>query len=343
MKRIPMNALIAFAGKVLQKRGMPETDAAYVARFIVETEAFRSTTHGLAQLGALEKNLGESIVPGKKPRVVRETGAMALLDGMGVSGLISMKAAVEQAMARARKTGVGFAGVRNTYWVGSLGSHLLPIAGQGFLAMAFAQTNTCKDCAPLGGIDARFSTNPLAIAFPTAKGPVLADFSTATYSMAAVSRMIAEKKKSAIPRFIDGKGRPSRDPSVMNRGGSIMFTGLDLEGHKFYGLSLFIEALTVMCGGSANNPKARSHQSVSLIVLDPRKFAGAAYYGKEMARFIAHVKRSRVRPGFDAVRLPGERGLAALAEARKKGVPVDDAKLRMLEEIAKENGVPVTW
>jgi uncharacterized oxidoreductase len=82
---------------------------------------------------------------------------------------------------------------------------------------------------------------------------------------------------------------------------------------------------------------------VSLIVLDPRKFAGAAYYGKEMARFIAHVKRSRVRPGFDAVRLPGERGLAALAAARKKGVPVDKAKLRMLEALAAKNGLTVNW
>jgi LDH2 family malate/lactate/ureidoglycolate dehydrogenase len=122
-------------------------------------------------------------------------------------------------------------------------------------------------------------------------------------------------------------------------GGSLMFTGGDLEGHKFYALSLFNEALTVLAGGSANNPGMPPRQSFSLAVLDPSAFAGSEYYLEEMKRFVAHLKGSRARTDLDGVRLPGERGFKALEDARLNGVPLDESKLRMLGRIAHEIGI----
>jgi LDH2 family malate/lactate/ureidoglycolate dehydrogenase len=122
-----------------------------------------------------------------------------------------------------------------------------------------------------------------------------------------------------------------------------MFTGLDLEGHKFYGLSLFIEALTAMSGGSANNPNVPSHQSAMLLVINPKMFAGMPYFNKEISRFVKHIKNAGVRPGFDSIKLPGERGYASLKDARKKGVPLNDAKLQKIEAVAKENNIAIKW
>ena len=343
MQHIPFDALISFGAEFLRKRGLPQECADYLSRFVVETEAFRSTTHGLVQFLQMHRLLGKSMDPDREPAIVRDKGAMALIDGEKTLGILCMKTARELAMAKAREFGVGFVAVRNTSWVGALGTHLIPLAEQGFLAQAWAQSCNCKDCAPMGGIDARFSTNPMAIAFPAGKRPVLADFSTASYSMATVGSMIEKKEKSKVPRFIDAKGKPSKTPSVVRKDGSIMFTGLDLEGHKFYGISLFIEALTALSGGSANNPEAPQRQSASILALDPDAFAGREYYRREMERFVKHVKSSRKRPGFDAVRLPGERGFAALDDAKRKGVPLDKAKLEMLKTIAAENGLAITW
>ncbi|MBU4200670.1 MAG: Ldh family oxidoreductase [Verrucomicrobia bacterium] len=339
MKCISMKALIHFGVAFMTKRGMPKSTARYLAQVIVETEAFRQSTHGLIQFKVIHDALGKDVDPQAKPKVVKNHGAMALLDGNHCLGGITMKTAVDLAARKARQHGIGFVAVRNTTWVGALGIYLIPLARAGFMAEAWAQTNTCKDCAPYGGIDPRFSTNPMAVAFPADPHPMLADFSTATMSMAAAHALEKAGKKTSPARFLDGSGKPSPNPAVLSHGGTLMFGGGEIEGHKFYALSLFIEALTVLAGGSANNPHALSRQSLALMVLDPAAFAGTAYYVKEMKRFIKHVKSSRVRPGCDSIRLPGERGFAAMADCRVHGIPLSSDKLRMLRQIAADNGI----
>ncbi|MBN1352643.1 Ldh family oxidoreductase [candidate division KSB1 bacterium] len=334
MQRISMQTLIEFGTLLLVKRGVPESNARYLSSFVVETEAFRQSTHGLVQFTTMNKQIGETIDPAAEPEIIRDRGSMALISGERCFGNLAMKLAVETGIKKAHTHGIGFIAVRNTHWIGALGMHLIPVARQGLLVKAWAQTSSCKDCAPYGAIDARFSTNPIAIAFPTATNPVVADFSTATMSMSAVLALKRKGNTTLVQRFVDNSGKPSNDPAVFDDGGTMMFSGLDLEGYKFYGLSLFNEALTVLAGGSANNPASPSYQSFALIVLDPDAFAGAEYYQREMKRYLDFVKKARPRPGFE-VRLPGERGFAALEDCRKNGIPLSDEKLGLLNKLAK--------
>jgi L-lactate dehydrogenase len=334
-----MDKLIDFGTAFMTKRGVPEERARYVAQVVVEAEAFRQTTHGLAQFSVINDSLAEKVDPDREPRVVSRRGATALIDGDRCIGNLAMKAAKDLATEMARANGIGFVGVRNTQWIGALGTHLISTARKGLVCQAWAQTNTCKDCAPFGGIDARFSTNPIALAFPTDGDPVVADFSTATMSMGGAHALIRAGEKTDVPRFLDNEGNPTDDPKVIEDEGSLMFMGCEVDGHKGYALSLFNEALTVLSGGSANNPEAASYQSFALMALDPEAFCGREYYEKEMQRFLAHVRTSRSRSGTSSIRLPGERGFAALADCRANGVPLDDAKMARLREIAEANGV----
>lgn len=339
MKRIGMDELVNFGVRFMTKHGVSEENSKYLSSVIVETEAFRQTTHGLVQFKVISDQLGKEIDPKAEPEIVRDNSAMALVDGNGSFGNLAIRLARELAVRKAREYGVGFVAVRNSEWIGAIGMHLIPIGQQGLVGQLFAQTSNCKDCAPYGGFDAKFSTNPVGIVFPTDGNPVVADFSTATMSMSSATSLISKGEKSETARFVDNAGNATDDPNVMRDGGSMMFAGEDVTGHKFYALSLFIEALTVVSGGSANNPDVPSHQSFTLMVIDPSFFGGSDYYEKEMKRFVEHVKDSRVRPGFEEIRLPGERGFAALEDCRKNGVPIDDAKIQMLHKIAEDNGV----
>lgn len=339
MKRVPMDDLVRFGKCFMTKRGVPEDRAEYLAAVVVEAEAFRQSTHGLAQYKHIHEALGKDIDPEAEPVVARDRGATALVDGNRSFGNLAMKVAKELAVNKAREHGIGFVAVRNSEWVGALGTHLISIAEEGLLAKAWAQTSGCKDCAPIGGIDARFSTNPIALAFPAPGHPVLADFSTAAMSLGTAMALKQQGRKTAFPRFLDKAGQPSDDPAVVSQGGTLMFAGGDAEGHKCYGLSLFNEALTVLAGGSANNPDLTPHQSFALLVLDPAGFAGGDYFADEMARYVTFLKSSRIRPGFEELRLPGDRGFAALADSRARGVPLDEGKLEMLRGIAEANGV----
>jgi len=339
MRRVPKQKLIEFGTRLLTAKGLPQDNARYISEVVVDTEAFGVRTHGLVQFDYLAEAIGNDIHPDAEPLLIKERAGSALIDGNRACGHLAMKLARELAAAKARECGVAMVGVRDSFWIGALGVHLLPLAREGLFAQLWAQTSTCKDCAPVGGIDARFSTNPVGLAFPTGGDPVIADFSTAAVAMGKVGRMVRLGEKAEEPIFMDAAGDLTDDPRVVRDGGSILFVGQKLLGHKGYALSLWCEALTAMAGGSCNNPDAPTRQSFNLTVIDPEAFAGRHYYDSEMRRFVAHVKASRLRPGVEDIRLPGERGLRSLRESEAEGVAVEEAMLERLTELARKHGL----
>lgn len=338
-QRVAMAKLIRFGTDLLAKKGVPRRRAAYVATVAVETEAFRQSTHGIVLLSNLAEALGGRIDPKREPAVVRETAAAVLLDGERCLPSWAMKIARDKAMSKVRRTGVAYAVVRNCGWIAALGPHLLPAASAGLVATAWAQSSSCQDCAPYGGIESCFSTNPIALAFPTDGDPVVADFSTATMSMGAAHALASAGRKTLAPRFLDRKGRPTCDPAVVDRGGTLMFLGCETDGYKGYALSLLNEALTAAAGGRANDPKAPGRQSFGLVVFDPGAFGGAGHFRSEMKRLARRIRRVTPRPGFGAVRLPGERGFRALRDCRARGIPLPADKVAMLRDLAQRNRI----
>ncbi|MHC4872802.1 MAG: Ldh family oxidoreductase [Planctomycetota bacterium] len=341
MQKFKMKDLIDFGVRFLTSKGVPEKNAQYISKSIVDTEAFRQSTHGIVRFNTINKCLGNTITPDKEPEVVKEFGATAIISGKDCFGSLAVKLGCEKAVENAKKFGVGYSGVRSTSWIGALNTYLIPIAEQGFLASASSQTNKCKDCAPIGGIDCRFSTNPYCIAFPTETDPVVADFSTAAMSMGSAKSMISEGKKTEIPRFLDIDGNLTCDPNVMNNNGSILFSGGEQEGHKFYGMSLFSEALTILSGGSGNTEDEAipNFQSFAITVINPEIAEDKDYYLKEMHRYLDYLKSSRVRSDYDEIRLPGERGFKALKDCQENGLPLSDSNVEMLQGIADECGI----
>ena len=339
MPRIKWNDLARFGVQLLTKKGMRETDARYVADVAVTSQALGISTHGVVYFAFFDAVTKTTLKPAAQPKVVKDKGATALIDGNAGAGQLSMKLATEIAIEKAKELGVAMVGVRNAHWIAALAPYMMPIAEEKLLGQLWVQATTCKDSAPVGGIDARFSTNPISITFPTPDGAMIADFSTSAVSMGKANRMIREGMKADGPIFMDRQGDLTDDPAVMKDDGTILFTGGPGQGHKGYALSLWCEALTAMVGGMCNNPQGEQRQVFSLLVIDPQAFAGADVYMKEMKRFIAHVRSSRLRPGFTEIRLPGERALRELDESKTKGVPVDDGLLRKLNEVAEANGI----
>ncbi|HUW85193.1 MAG TPA: Ldh family oxidoreductase [Phycisphaerae bacterium] len=339
MRRIPMQDLIDFGERLLIAKGVARPDARYLAEIAVQSEAFGVTTHGLVQFTHFDSQIGKSIDPAREPKVVRDIGASALIDGQGTFGQLAVRLGKQLAADKARQHGIAMIAIRRTSWIAALGIHLISLARDGFAAQIWAQSSQCQDSAPIGGIDARVSTNPIALAFPTDGDPVVADFSTSAISMGAVSRMAKAGRRAEHPIFMDNQGRLTNDPGVVRPDGAILFMGGEQSGHKGYALSLWCEAMTALAGGDCNNPDAPQAQSFTLIVIDPEAFAGREYYAQEMKRFVGWLRSSRLRPGTSEIRLPGQRGFRLLHQARKEGVPVDDAALEQLNRLAAENGV----
>lgn len=338
MRRHDWQKLMDFAAAYLKARGVGEEEARTIADVAVRTEAMGIHTHGLAVFPYFEQNIPANIDPAATPKVVKEKGATALIDGGGGFAQLAMHRAREIARQKAASFGVAMVAVRNCGWLGAVGPYLVSLAREGFLAQLWAQTPTCRDCAPYGGIDGKFSTNPVALAFPTREDPVLSDFSTAAISLGKTKRMAAAGKRAPERLFLDASGALSDDPGVVAGGGTLLFLGGANYGYKGYGLSLWCEALAALGGGDCNNPEVKVRQTVNLTVVDPEAFAGHNYFYREIERFKKHMKASRLREGFDSIRLPGERAFRELHRAQQEGVAVDPGMIESLNALAAKHG-----
>ncbi|MBU0716379.1 MAG: Ldh family oxidoreductase [Verrucomicrobia bacterium] len=339
MQYFNYDKLFDFGVRLLTGKGVPKSKAEYISGIVVDTEAIGITTHGVAAFQFFDNEVGVNIDPKAAPKIIKEKDATALIDGNSAFGQLSMKLAKELAVKKAKKSGIAMIGVRNGFWLGALATHLISLVEQGFFAQLWAQNSTCKDCAPYGGIDPRFSTNPVALAFPTNKDPMIADISTAAMSMSKVNQLIRDGRKADDKLFLDKDGNPTDDPNAFPKGGTILFFGGDKQGYKGYAFSLWCEALTAMAGGDCNNPGAKPRQSFNLLVIDPEAFAGMDYYQKEMKRFIEHVKSSRVRKGFSGIRIPGDKTIRKLNEAKSKGIPLGEFMIEKLTAVAVKNNL----
>jgi L-lactate dehydrogenase len=339
MTTFPREKLFEFAVAVLKAKGVPEANARVVAESVVRTEAFGVKTHGMTFLSYADGMIPGELDPRAEPVVVRQKGASALVDGNNGFSQLAMRRALAIATRKAGRHGIAMVAVRNALWLGALGPYLIEPARQGFFAELLAQTSTCKDAAPFGGIDARFSTNPVALAFPTDTDPVISDFSTAMMSMGRANQMIRRGEKAGEPAFMDSNGVLGTDPAVIRDGGTLLFLGGPRYGYRGYSLSLWNEAMTALAGGDCNNPEAKTRQTFTLTVIDPRAFAGADAYRREIGRFLAFMKTSRVHPAHDRIRLPGESGFRQLRESESAGIPLEPSLVEIMNKIADKNGV----
>jgi L-lactate dehydrogenase len=331
---------VAFGVRFLTSKGAEAGNARAVAEIVVQTQAMGIHTHGLALFPYFHQNIPDRVDPRAQPRLVRESGIGAVIEGNFGFAQLAMRLAKEVAAAKAAKQGAALVTVSRCGWLGALGPYLHSLTQQGYLAQLWAQTTNCRDAAPHGGIDATFSTNPMALAIPTRGDPILADFSTTTISMGKLKRMAQKGEQAPEPIFLDAQGSLSRDPRVALEGGSVLLVGGAHYGYKGYALSLWAEAIAALAGGECNNPDTRISQSVGLLLIDPRAFAGQDHFYGQIERLKQHVRSSRPRPGFEAIRLPGERLCGSLRESADNGIPVEETLLETLNALAAEHALP---
>lgn len=339
MPTIPWNKLVEFGANLLTSKGVSDDDAHYLADLAVTSHAFGAPTHGLPVLNYFVRSIGKTVDVTAEPVVVKDTGAAVFIDGRDGFAQLTMRLAKFHARRNARARGICMVAMKDVSWCAALGPYLIDLAEDGFLAQAWVEHSSCEDCPPFGGIDGRFSTNPVAFAIPTGGSPMVSDWSTASYSMGKIRMMKRAGQTAPEPIFITPNGELSDDPHTMERGGAMFHTGGRHFGYKGYTLSLWCEAMSILGGGYGHDPDRPAQQAINLLVIDPDGFGGRQHFTHEMQRLAQYVKSARPLEGHDDVRLPGEHSCKNIARARKDGVEVEDWVLQGLRQAADETGV----
>src|SRR5881392_3928404 len=107
--------LFQMARKALEKAGAHSKMAQAAAHHLVAAEEQGLATHGMSRVpfycGMLRKGRADGAA---KPRLVADRGAVCLIDNADGLPYVSAQWAIEEVMQRARRNGIGFAGIRNS-------------------------------------------------------------------------------------------------------------------------------------------------------------------------------------------------------------------------------------
>jgi (2R)-3-sulfolactate dehydrogenase (NADP+) len=322
--------LAALAARALKRAGASKAAAQATAQALVAAEAEGLSGHGLSRVALYAQHLRQGRVDGKaKPRVVKKKGATCLVDAAGGLAFPACALAVKEALKRAKRYGVAFAGVTNSHHFGAAADHLGPLAQAGLIGLAF--TNSPAAINAWGGRKAFFGTNPIAAVFPR-KGadPVVVDLSLTEVVRGKIMLYAREGKPIPLGWAVDKDGNPTTDPKAALTG-SLSAIG----GVKGTALALMVEALCVAVTGAAFSfendsyfePGGKPRIGHAILAIDPDALAGADSYGSRLEAMISRMLAD------EGVRLPGARRHAAAAQARADGIEIGDTLLAELRQL----------
>ena len=350
MRRFPPDSLTRIARSLFEASGCSAEDAATVADHLVESSLFGHDSHGTIRIYEYVDQMADGTFdPAGRPAVVRERGAMAVLDGGGALGQVAGRHAVDKAVALARVHGVGSVGLRNCSHLGRIGSYTLAVARQGLIGMAWVNAGRLgRQIPPYGGIDGKLSTNPVSFAAPRrGADPILVDMTTSVVAEGKIR--LAHNQGVPVPEgwITDADGRPTTDPAdfVGPPQGAILPLG-GVVAYKGYCLSMMVEILGGLLSGegcAAGEVDMRSN-GLMLNVWDPAFFCEDGDYDRELEGLVAHVTSSRVDPEVGRIQLPGSPEFTTAAERRRTGIAIDDTTWSRICDRARRLGFdPALW
>jgi LDH2 family malate/lactate/ureidoglycolate dehydrogenase len=339
--RISRTDLLESTVELLTAAGEKPEDVRMAAENLVKADARGITTHGTYLLNPIFKRKAAGIMAlPTKLNVIIDEAAIALIDGGNGLGMLAGQLALEMALDRARKFGIGLVLIRNTNTVGSLANYTEYLAKQGMIALM--SCNAAPSMAPWGGAEAFTGTNPLAIGIYTGKDLVFnADMATSIVARGKIRQASRQGKDIPENWALDENGVMTTDPIAALKG-----TVLPMAGPKGSAIALAIDILSGVVAGSRFAPDVLSFHTMegatgvgaSLIVIDISKFIPLTEFKKSMDEYITKFKGMKKASFASEIFLPGEIEYNREQESMTAGILLDDQAVENLNKLLEKIG-----
>lgn len=337
---VSLQALTAFVTELFAASGVPEPDAALIARVLVWSNLRGVDSHGVLRIPGYLARVENGINnPTPDMKIVTDLPAAAVLDADRAFGQVALSRASAIAIEKAAACGIGLCLIRRATHMGAIGYFTLEMAAEGMAGIAINVSR--PNMAYPGARSAGIATSPIAISVPGADhAPLMLDMATATQSMGKIQLARDAGSELGEGWAIDRDGNPTTDPAK-----AAIPTALG--GHKGGGLSLMFECLTSLMVANPliapfieGAPDGRIHmQNGLMIAIDISKFGNVGDYAREVDRLAAAVKTLPRADGVDEILVPGERGDRVLEQRRRDGIPLPEGTWTRLSEVAAKLGV----
>ena len=324
--------------------GVPEEDAKICTEVLLESDKRGIESHGCNRFKPMYI---DRIVDGiQNPitnfEIIKETETTAVVDGHDGMGQVIGKKAMQLAIDKAKKYGMGMVAVKNSCHYGIAGYYATQATKQGCIGIT--GTNARPTVAPTFGVEGMFGTNPLTIGIPTdEKFDFILDCATSITQNGKIEyyERIGEEVHPGTIIGLDGKPVEGDAGVALKkiRSGEAALTTLGgigeaLGGYKGYGYALAVELLCAslqdgiygkdLNGKDKDGNKVPYHLGHFFIAIDTNHFLGEDVVRKKSGDIIRTIRASKKMPGEERIYSAGEKEYLIWQERKNKGVPISE-------------------
>ncbi|MFW9897252.1 MAG: Ldh family oxidoreductase [Candidatus Thorarchaeota archaeon] len=353
---IEFNILKQFMKDVFIKLQVPEDDAEIIADVLITSDLRGVDSHGIQRCKMYYDRIKAGIYnPKTKVEIINDKAATAVIDGhCGMGHVIAYKA-MNLAIEKAKKYGLGAVAVRNSTHFGIAGYYSLMAIKEGMIG--FVTTNTRPSVPPTFGVEPMLGTNPLTYGAPTDEEfPFLMDAATSIIQRGKVE--VYNRIHKPLPKglIISTNGNSKTDPGVvlnklLNRSAALLPLGGEGEttsGHKGYGYATFAEILSAALqngvflrdtAGVIENGQKRLKVGHFFLAINVSNFLPLDQFKETTGTIMRELRGSRKAPGKDKIYTAGEKEYSNEIERKKTGIPINKSLQKDIKIMKEELGL----
>lgn len=308
--------------QILLNKGFEQERAQLCARLFARASLDGVASHGLNRFPQFLEMIAQGLVQvNARPALQYAFGPFERWDGQQGAGPLNAHHCMERAVSLAKGQGIGCVALSNTnHWMRA-GNYGWQAVESGCLGICF--TNTKPNMPAWGGSEPLLGNNPLVIAIPRKKGPLVLDMAMSQYAYGKMNSYLRRGEQLPYAGGFDENGELSRDPALILDKELALPIGL----WKGAGLSLMLDVMAALLSeGKTTKEVGRegieSEVSQFFLVFDPERLGIKDYPEEKLDSLINQLKESATF-GKNTPRYPGERTLATRQENLEKGIPVD--------------------
>ena len=359
---VSFDKLEHFMEETLKGIGIPASDAAIITDVLIESDKRGIDSHGLGRLKPIYiDRIDDGILnPVTRITTISDKATATVLDGNDGMGHVIGHKAMEIAIEKARKFGMGMVAVRNSSHYGIAGYYATMATSEGMIGIT--STNARPSIAPTFGTENMLGTNPLTIGLPTDEEfPFVIDAATSVSQRGKIE-VYGRAGKEIPPGWVIGEDGQTRTDTAsilkdLTRGTAALLPlggiGTDGAGYKGYGYATAVEILSAalaegsfmkdLTGKDENGAKRPYHLGHFFIAINPDFFLGKETFRRVAGNILRALRASRKAPGEERIYTAGELEWEARGFRMKYGCPVPPSLQSVIQNLSERFSIQEDW
>lgn len=340
--RVPHESLRRTLAAIFEKMGEPPQNVEAAVDTLVTADLWGVESHGVSNMVRIyvERYGDGRIKAAPQWRVVRETPGVAVIDADRGLAIILGRKAMDIAVEKAKKVGVGYVSLVNADHSGALGVHAVTAACQNMLGLVMTTGGTRM--VPTFASKGMLGTNPIAFAAPARnEAPFVFD---AAMTGVAQNKIRLAKRIGAklLPGWLaDEDGTPTMDeidPPDSDDPPMLPFAATrELGSHKAYGLAMMVTIMsTLMPGQLPSMLTGQPGGEHVFAAFDIGAFTDIEQFKDNMDRMLKTLRETEPAPGHDRVLYAGLPEHEEERQRRAHGIPLHREVVEWFDHIAGE-------